>query len=339
MISSKVTAAVVLYASQSGVPPDVLLQAASLSPAVLADPDAFVTLEEEQRLWDEAVRLTGDDALGVHVAEWVSRAPQRHDDTLSYALRSCPTLSACYTRCGRFFRSLNSGVALSLETAEGVARLVYQMSAVSRKRERQQVEALLASLVLLAREHAGASFAPLEVHFTYAEPAEVSAQERVFGAPVLYARARDQILFDSAWLERPFAQGDSELLSLLERRIDERLSRVPQDDTLLPAVRRCVVLQLPEGEPSMSCIARKLRTSPRSLQRRLAEAGTSFSDVVDAERRDLALRHLENPWMSISEVAFLLGFSTVPAFHRAFKRWTGLTPMETRRRSVSPSIK
>ena len=89
----------------------------------------------------------------------------------------------------------------------------------------------------------------------------------------------------------------------------------------------------------MSSIAKKLRTSPRSLQRRLAEAGTSFSGVIDAERRNLALRHLENPCMSISEVAFLLGFSTGPAFHRAFKRWTGLTPMEARDRSVSLSIK
>ncbi|MEZ4313573.1 MAG: helix-turn-helix transcriptional regulator [Polyangiaceae bacterium] len=93
---------------------------------------------------------------------------------------------------------------------------------------------------------------------------------------------------------------------------------------------------MPDGEPSLAQVARKLQMSPRSLQRRLTDMGTTFRALVTAERHALALRHLSSPALSIAEIAFLLGFSTVPAFHRAFKQWTGLTPLAARRTAASP---
>jgi AraC-like DNA-binding protein len=91
-----------------------------------------------------------------------------------------------------------------------------------------------------------------------------------------------------------------------------------------------------DGEPALGAVAAKLHMSPRSLQRRLRDEGTSFARVLSGLRHDLALRHLRNPQITIGDVAFLLGFSEVSAFHRAFKRWTGRTPAEHLRSVRTP---
>ncbi|MBK6533536.1 MAG: helix-turn-helix transcriptional regulator [Deltaproteobacteria bacterium] len=83
-------------------------------------------------------------------------------------------------------------------------------------------------------------------------------------------------------------------------------------------------------------VAAQLRMSERSLQRRLADEGESFDAIVDALRRDLALRYLADPKIAVAEVAYLLGYSEPSPFHRAFKRWTGRTPAEARRGASVP---
>ena len=101
-----------------------------------------------------------------------------------------------------------------------------------------------------------------------------------------------------------------------------------------------VLAGLPEREPVVATIAARLHMSARSLQRRLQSEGTSFAEVLSDLRRDMALRYLQDQRISIGEVAFLLGFLDVTAFHRAFKRWTGSTPAEYRRSARSgPQIR
>jgi AraC-like DNA-binding protein len=102
-------------------------------------------------------------------------------------------------------------------------------------------------------------------------------------------------------------------------------------------LRIAVNSSLRGGIPKMDEVARKLHMSARTLQRRLQDDGLSFQDLVAEVRRDLSARYLEEADMSLAEVAFLIGFSEVSTFHRAFKQWTGLTPAEYRRRGPSPA--
>lgn len=319
---------IVGFAANAGVPPPELLRAAGLDPAELADPDAYLLHAQEMRLWDAAVRLTGDQDFGLHLAEWVARFPLDHFDVLAFAVRSSPTLGEHYRLVGRYIRLIHEGIYLSLEEEGDVARLVHGHSP-EQIGPRQPVEGMLTLTVLYGRLGIGDDFAPRAVHFTHARPERVTEQERVFRAPVHYGCPRNELVLDRAVLDRPQRHAEQRLLALLDRQLGALLSGLPESRRFRDVVERCMMDELP-GDPVVAAIARKLHMSPRSLQRRLQSEGTSFAEVLSDLRRDRALRFLKDPRISISEVAFLLGFLDVTAFHRAFKRWTGSTPAEYR---------
>lgn len=324
---------IVGFAASIGVPPPDLLGTAGLDPALLADPDAYLPHAQEMRIWDEAVRLSGDQDFGVHLAEWVARAPEDHFDVLTFAVRSCRTLGEHYWLAGRYMRLIHEGVYLSVEEEGEIARLVHG-HCPEQLGPRHPVEGMLAISLLVGRRNLGEDFAPEAVHFTHPRPERVSTQERVFGAPVHYGCARNELVLSRALLERPQRHAELRLLAILDRQLSGQLSGLPRSSDFRDRVQRCMMDELPEREPVVAAVAERLHMSARSLQRRLQGEGTSFAEVLSELRRDLALRYLGDPRISIGEVAFLLGFLDVTAFHRAFKRWTGSTPAEHRRPSA-----
>jgi AraC-like DNA-binding protein len=163
----------------------------------------------------------------------------------------------------------------------------------------------------------------------------VSEQERIFGAPVRYGCPRNEVVLDRALLDRPQRHAEQRLLAVLDRQLGALLSGLPQSRRFRDVVMHSMMDELPEREPVVATMAAKLRMSERSLQRRLQSEGTSFAEVLSDLRRDRALHYLKDGRISIGEVAFLLGFLDVTAFHRAFKRWTGSTPAEYRRSAAS----
>jgi AraC-like DNA-binding protein len=314
----------------------VLLRAAGLGPAAVFDPDGAVPHRQNARLWDEAVRLTGDQDLGLHMAEWVSQCPEEHFDVLAYAVQSCASLGEHYRRMGRYVRLLHEGAYLSLEIEQDTAKLVHGLLDGAMP-PRQPVECMLALAVLQGRRAIGEEFAPRAVCFAHPWPARVGEQERLFRAPVRYGCEHNEVVLDRALLERRQLQAEPRLLAMLDRQLEGLLSRLPEDRSLQGQARRVMADHLLDGEPALYAVAAKLHMSPRSLQRRLRDEGTSFAKLLADLRRDLALRHLQSPRTTIGDVAFLLGFSEVSAFHRAFKRWTGRTPAEHLRSVRKPS--
>lgn len=318
------------FAANAGVSPPDLLRAAGLDPALLHGPDVYLSRSQEIRVWDEAVRLTGDRDFGVHLAEWVARAPEDHFDVMTFAVRSCPTLGDHYRLAGRYIRLIHEGVYLTLEEDETTARLLHGHTP-EEIGPRHPMEGLLALALLFGRRCVGEDFAPLAVHFTHPRPDSITELERVFGAPVHHNRARNELVLMRETVARPQRHAEERLLAMLDRHLGGLLAELPESRRFCDRVRRCMADELPEGEPAVAVIAAKMRMSPRSLQRRLQAEDTSFAEVLNDLRRDLSTRYLRDPRISIHEVAFLLGFLDVTAFHRAFKRWTGSTPAEHRR--------
>jgi AraC-like DNA-binding protein len=325
---------IVGYAANAGVSPPELLRAAGLDPALLANPDAYLPHAQEIRLWDEAVRLSGDRDFGLHLAEWVARAPEDHFDVLTFAVRSCSTLGEHYRLAGRYMRLIHEGVYLSVEEEGEVARVVHG-HLPEQIGPRHPVEGLLAMTLLVGRRALGEEFVPEAVHFTHARPDRVIEAERIFGARVHHGSPRNELVLARALLERPQRHAELRLLAILDRQLAGQLSGLPTSTGFRDTVKRCMTDELPEREPVVATIAAKLHMSPRSLQRRLRGEGVSFAELLSELRRDLSLRYLQDPRISIGEVAFLLGFLDVTAFHRAFKRWTGSTPAEHRRAATS----
>ena len=170
------------------------------------------------------------------------------------------------------------------------------------------------------------------IWFQYDEPADTSTHRLVFeDTPIVFGAPRNAIQFRASDLELPIPSANPKLHRILQAHAEAALGERPSDQSTTRRVRELIVETLPCGTTSIEEIASQLEVSRRTLLRRLAAEDTTFKDLLDDTRRGLAMEYLSDGALGASEVALLLGYSQPTAFHRAFKRWTGLTPEGYRR--------
>lgn len=194
-------------------------------------------------------------------------------------------------------------------------------------------EATLAEILHAARRLAGPAVTPVEVRFTHDAPHDTRAHERFFGCPVRFGASDAELVFTPAVLAAPFPLGDARLGAYLRERASEELSRRERAARPHDQVKELIGEELPRGLPPLERIARRLATSERTLRRRLEADGTSFRELLDETRRELAERYMLEGRRPLAEIACLVGFSETSAFTRAFKRWTGAPPTAWRERA------
>jgi len=328
-VNMAVVRLVVTGAVMRGADAAELLGAAGLSPEALQDVDAFVPTTTMTRLFAAAERLTEDDAFGLHVAELVLATTA--SDHLNYACRNSPTLGEALRRLTRYYRLIHGTAEFRLEVEEDTARLLHRRPPGAATPSRHAVEGILASIFLRARKHLGPELVLRRVGFTHAAPADTLEHERIFQAPLLFEQPFDSLVFDRALLELKTPQADEALAKMLDRFLGDTGAEVAEPLRFADQVRQRIAERMKGECPPVEVIAARMHMSPRTLQRRLRDEGTRYLELLDDVRRELALRHIQEGRESISEVAFLLGFSEVSTFYRAFKRWCGRTPAELRR--------
>jgi AraC-like DNA-binding protein len=155
--------------------------------------------------------------------------------------------------------------------------------------------------------------------------------ETYLGTPIAFSADRCAFRFDGSDLDRPQRLADPQLAAFLERYAEDALAALPDVGRVSSQVREILARGLQDGEVSLKSVAKKLAMSERSLQRKLGSENTTLKQITDDLRRELAIDYLKRHELSVSEVAYLLGFSDTAPFFRAFKKWTGLTPGEFRR--------
>jgi AraC-like DNA-binding protein len=309
----------------SGYDPLPFLHARGIDSTLLLDPDATVPMSACVGLLADGVRATGDNNLGLHVAE---HAELGSFDVHFYAMVSSPTLGAAFERVCRYQRLIHETSQVRLETSGDRALLSHRLPG-GMAAPRQTAELLLAAWVRAGRVATRTRWSPAEVRFAHRAPRDSRDHERFFGAPLRFATGENALVLPAALLDLPCRRTDPSLLSLLDRYAADRLS-VPQTATLADRARAALSEELQAGNVTAQGVAARLRVSIRTLHRSLAAEGTSYRRLLDQLRLDIAERHLIDDRMSVAEVAFLVGFSEISAFHRAFKRWTGRTPVTFR---------
>jgi AraC-like DNA-binding protein len=185
------------------------------------------------------------------------------------------------------------------------------------------------------RKLAGDDVRPIRVGLEMSRPdgdAEVDMFASALRCPIEFDSPISTIALDPSIMARKVIGADPVVEAAMLRYVEEVTSHLPEQGTA-GRVRRVVVGSLRTGEPTVETVARQLATTSRTLQRRLRDEGTSFQQVLDEVRREVAVTHMRERRATIDEVAFLLGFEKPSSFHRAFKRWTGVTPGEFRRQS------
>jgi AraC-like DNA-binding protein len=180
-------------------------------------------------------------------------------------------------------------------------------------------------LLRMCRDAYGTDVRLLEVAFTH--PCRPCPYEELFGCPVRYEAPYNSVTFPRDVVERYLPAENLDLA----RRTDEthqEFVRSLNDQSVTERVRRAVLNELPSGKPSAAEVAHALAVSPRTLQRKLQQEETTFEDVIEGVRKELAQHYVQSGEYDLLEVAYLMGFSTLPAFSRAYKTWTGRSPSE-----------
>ena len=171
---------------------------------------------------------------------------------------------------------------------------------------------------------------PKALHFTHKEPGYRAEYDRIFGVPLFFGSHMNAILIDEELLSIRLPQTNPYLSQILKTRADELLKNLENSKTLRGRVESLLLSVLHTGEASMDSIADKLGVSRQTLFRKLKAEGVTFEKVLDELRHQLALRYLREKKISVTETAYLVGFSDPAAFSRAFKRWTGSGPRTIR---------
>ncbi len=314
-----------------GLDDAALLNAAGVQPALLDDVDARVPAEAVEALWDDVARRSGDPAFGLHIAE---QSPRGSFGVVEYVCRNAATLGQALRTMTRYARLVHDGALLDLEVDDREARLLLR-SVDLRGGSPSLVEWTLTYVLLAAREMTGTELAPETAVFRHPTRGAAAEWARVYRCPVTFGGPYHALVFAPATLDLPVRRADPALARLLAVHAEERLARLPQPEGFGGRLRWAIRELLPNGAPRLPDVARLLATSPRSLQRRLQEEGTSFQALVTEVRNETAAHYLTERDHGIGEIAFLLGFSEPSAFHRAFKRWSGRTPSEYRQHKAS----
>jgi AraC-like DNA-binding protein len=320
---ARVAARIAAFAEAEGAPRRELLAASALSEGDLEDPDGRVPLGAVYELVERATAATGDDCFGLHFAVGVT---VQDLDALGFLVAASATLGEALERIVRYQRLWNDGERYALSIAGGTARVTYTPYGPSRPAHRQMAEIAAADMAVNAGQILDGDRAiAARVRFQHAAPADTAELERVLAVPIEWSAPVTEILLLESALARPLRGANEALCAFFERYTSAMVGRLPAPGSAAARVRRLVGEELPIEEVSLSALAAKLRVSPRTLQRRLSDEGTSLQAEVDQARRERAAALLDSG-ASIAEIVWLLGYSEPSAFHRAFKRWTGQTP-------------
>lgn len=312
---------------------DDVLRSVGLDPAGAWDPKHMLS---EDVYYDMIERMaTQMDITPLPVIVGNAMRPDEYG-ALGLAWKAAPNLLGSFSRVSRYARLWTSIVRYELKETEDGILFVEHRKGARRLGMRISIEADLASGVSLSRQVTTPDFAPIAVFFKHPAPKTTDHHTDYFGCPVHFGAERDAMLLSRASLTVPNALGDEGITRFLISHLDQELSEIDGAPSIVVATKDAIARALSEGLPRMADVARGLGLSARSLHRRLAEHGLTFQTLTEDTRRELAEGMLAEEQYSLSEIAFLTGFSEQSAFTRAFKRWTGQTPASYRRHPTDP---
>lgn len=295
------------------------------------NPETRIPRHFAMDLLEEATHLTGDPMFGLHAAAQFEPGDL---EVLEYAARSRPTLGEAMDCMARYARLLDDAVEFSTERVGELAFWRFRI-APGAAQPRAVNDFVVATAMEFSRRNTAAYEAPLEVHVVHERPPYAAEYDKVFEAPVVFEAPCNAIVTKASRLDARMLHANPRIASAFENHARQLLEGLSRMRGITGRVRQEVMTQLQTGEVSMSETGSRLAMSVATLRRRLEDEGVTFSAVVDDVRKGLSTQYLRDPALSVTEIAFMLGFSNVTAFGRAFKRWTGLSPVAYRVRAQS----
>jgi AraC-like DNA-binding protein len=299
---------------------------AVLEPLDRLDPDERIPIATVHELLHGAIELTGDPDLGLKAAREIQPGDY---GALEYVGASAETWGDAMRVIGRYMPLVNDALDYKFRVVGDRAEVRLQ-SHVALPRAAVDFQSAAFHVAAVYRRPARATD-EVEVHFTHAVPESTAEYEKTFPyARLVFASPFNGFVLPARVLAERLPSADPKLHAVIRRHADQVLAELPRTESLTQKVRDLVTRELSGGNPGAQHVAKTLGMSARTLARKLEDEGTTFKDELDDLRRRMALQYVTTRDLGLAEIGFLLGFSQAPAFHRAFKRWTGRTPLEYR---------
>jgi AraC-like DNA-binding protein len=322
---------IIYYVATKDVEVDRLCAAVKLDPSWLTEPDRLISGELLRCLWHEAIAQTGDFNLGLHIGEAFDLAAM---GILGHVLLSCQKYSQVLEKLSRYTCLFSQGVAIKHrlvgEWVQCDCQIVGEVENYLQYEPRHPIESTFAGLINATLQLTGNNLTLRSLWFQHPRPSSCDEHQRIFQTPILFSQPVNRLVFHADCLNWSVNSANKQLLSVLELHVSSMLSSQTHGQTYSQKVIELLSRSLPSEVCPLEVIARTLKISVRQLQRELKQEKTSYQQLLEETRRELALSYLKNQKHSIADAAFLLGFSEPSAFHRAFKRWTGQTPRNYR---------
>ena len=319
---------ILFAASQRGADTHALARAVGISAEQLRDPDGRVLIRQVQALWREVIAATGDPNLALQLGEIINPVAI---GVLAYVMMHSPTLGRAFDKLcqyqdiacegirttGKLVPSANAVDQFALSLHITSADIIYPQHALN-----SELSIYLSAMRALTGHH----ITPTAIHFAYPRPVDTREHERVFApARLTFDADETAMVVDACLLDLPVLNASPTLSTLFEKHATDMLAKL-KAPSLSSRVKSEIVTLMKGEEPTLGVVADRLAMGVRTLQLHLKEAGTSYQQLLDETRKELAVSHLREPNLSTTDIAYLLGFAEPSVFFRSFKKWTGQTP-------------
>jgi AraC-like DNA-binding protein len=311
--------------ANAGIPADQVFTQAGIALSEIANNRERTPYAAQNAFWQALERITDDPDIGLHLSEFM---PVFRGQVLEYLFFSSRNFGDGLKRSLAYQRLLTDVTATRLVITP---QHCYLADRTDSSLQRHFGECLVGGTLQFFKLVTDGQFKPQEVHFMHVEGAAPSEYERIYGCPVTLGCAEGRLYFNREVLNHVIWQSEPGLLRLHEKMANEKLAELQRND-LVTNVSRAIGAGLESGDISLQAVAQSLGIPERRLRSQLTEAETSFNQILMDYRSRLARRLLAKTRESIEQIVYLTGFSDPSTFYRAFKRWTGETPLEYRQR-------
>jgi AraC-like DNA-binding protein len=309
-----------------GIDPAPLFKKHGVEVSKRFDPNARVSYYKTDLVMAEAALLTGDPAFGLKEANYVLPA---HIGPLGFSWLASTSLRTALTRLQRYTKVINEKLQMDLQSVEDELIVEIKVGQPSAN-EFHRDSANLAVGTKMCRYICGDDWNPVAVTIKHPEPADASYYFSFFRCAVEFNASRNTLRIQSRQADERLTGSNKQLAQINDHIIVKYLASLAHDD-IVNRVKSTILESLGESGVTESSVANALHMSARSLHRRLTLEDTSFKKLLLEIRTELASQYINDATLSLTEISYMLGFSEVSSFSRAYRRWTGWSPSAARK--------
>ncbi|RAJ05123.1 helix-turn-helix protein [Chitinophaga skermanii] len=327
-VKTSVVRDIIQGAARYGTSVQALCAACSISESELSDGDATMDWKRAQNVWQQAVALTGEPNLGLLIGTHTSTASM---GLVGYLMENSPTLRTAFQQLSGFNSLVTDMFSYELKEDTLVLSPHPMWTSTYPATAQQAVMQAVAGCLHVSRVLTGKNITPVIITFSFPKPPSLQQYQEILHASIVFQSAHNTIVFGHNDLDKPVIGYNQALRTLFQQILAQALHTTTQEAAITTDVKNLLFKLAPVF--NLADVAAALHLTPRTLQRKLHDAGSTFNQMCEQVKQEIATGLLEKGKISIQEVAYMTGYADARIFRNAFKKWTGTSPTNYSRRT------